>query len=413
MARSAHVLVGGGLTSARAAQALRQAGDDGDIVVVAEETHRPYERPDLSKGFLSGDKTRESLEALEPDWYDANEVELRLGVRALKLDRGSKLLRLSDGTGIGYDRLLLATGSAVNRLGVEGNHLEGIHYLRTVDDSEQLQAVLAAGGPLVVVGGGWIGLEVAAVARQKGVEVTLLEMQETVLARVLGPEVGGWFADLHRSHGVDVRTGTGVAEIRGRDRVEQVVPQRGKPIRAAAVLVGVGVGPRSELAFGAGLEVSDGVVTDARMRTSDPYVWAAGDVANVYNAWAGRHLRVEHWANANDQGAFVGRSMLGAGEMWNRAPFFFTDQYDVGMEYRGWADPTRAQLVLRGRPSSGAFDAFWLVDGHVHAGMHVNSWDDAQAVGALVEQKAAVDPRALADEDTDLWSLTEGSSRPA
>lgn len=413
MARQTHVLVGAGLTSARAAQALRESGSDGDIVVVGEEPHRPYERPDLSKGFLAGDKARESLDALDPGWYDSNDVQLLLGVRALKLDTGSKMLRLADGTGVGYDHLLLATGSAVSKLGVEGNHLEGIHYLRSVDDSEQLQGVLAAGGPLVVIGGGWIGLEVAAVARQKGVDVTVVEAQDTVLNRALGPEVGGWFADLHRSHGVDVRTGTGVTELRGRERVEEVVLTRGKSIRAAAVLVGIGVGPRSELAFGAGLEVSDGVVTDGRLRTSDPYVWAAGDVANVYNAWAGRHLRVEHWANANDQGAFVGRSMLGAGDLWNRPPFFYSDQYDVGMEYRGWADPERAQVVVRGRPDSGAFCAFWLVDGHVHAGMHVNCWDDGGAVAALVEQKASVDQRRLADEGTDLWSLAEAPSRPA
>ena len=413
MARTTHVLVGAGLTAARAAQALREAGEDGDVVLVGEEPHLPYERPDLSKGFLAGDRTRDSLAALDPGWYEANDVQLQLGVRALKLDTGAKMLRLGDGSGISYDRLLLATGSTVTRLGVEGNDLDGIHYLRTLDDSEELQRALAAGGPLVVVGGGWLGLEVAAVARQKGLDVTVLEIAPACLHRPLGQQVGGWFTDLHRSHGVDVRTGTAVAELRGRERVEEVVTDDGSVLPAAAVLVAIGVGPRSELAFGAGLEVSDGVVADGRLRTSDPYVWAAGDVASVYNAWAGRHLRVDHWANAKDQGEFAGHSMLGAPDQWSRAPFYFSDQYDVGAEYHGCADPEGAELVVRGQPRSGSFSAFWLVEGHLHAGMHVNAWDDARGIAALVEQKAAVDPRRLSDEGVDLWSLAESAAGPA
>ncbi|MFC5999289.1 NAD(P)/FAD-dependent oxidoreductase [Quadrisphaera sp. GCM10027208] len=405
MSRQTYVIVGGGLTAARAAQALRESGEDGDVVLVAEEPYRPYERPDLSKAFLAGEKDRDELAALDADWYDEHGVELRLGVTATHLDTATRQLRLSDGSPLGYDRLLLATGSTPNRLGVEGSRLRGVHYLRTVDDSEDLRDVLAQGGPLVIVGGGWIGLEVAAVARTRGVEVTVLEQGPVPLRRVLGDPMGGWFADLHRRHGVDVRTGARVARLRGDFDVEAVVTEDGEEIPARAVLAAVGVGPRSELALSAGLEVVDGIVTDGRLRTSDPYVWAAGDVANADNAWAGRRLRVEHWANAQDQGAFAGRSMAGAGEEWARPPFFFTDQYDVAMEYRGWVDPDEADLVVRGRPQDADFAAFWLVDGAVHAGMHVNRWGEADAVKRLVEDRVVVDVAALADEGTDLAAL--------
>jgi 3-phenylpropionate/trans-cinnamate dioxygenase ferredoxin reductase subunit len=332
-------------------------------------------------------------------------VELRLGVTVTRLDTGARRVRLSDGGALTYDRLLLTTGSGVRRLGVEGGDLEGVHYLRTVEDSDALRTVIAAGGPVVVVGGGWIGLEVAAVARTHGVPVTLLEASDVPLQRVMGTEVGRWWADLHRGHGVDVRTRTQVAELRGTGRVQEVVTTTGERLPAAAVVVGVGIGPRTEVAVSGGLEVDDGVVTDGRMRTSDPYVWAAGDVANAYNAWAGRHLRVEHWANAQDQGAFAGRSIAGSGDQWDVPPFFFSDQYDVGMEYRGWADPDKAQLVLRGKPADGAYCAFWLVRGAVHAAMHVNRWDDGAALKALVTRKAVVDVDVLGDASTDLAAV--------
>jgi 3-phenylpropionate/trans-cinnamate dioxygenase ferredoxin reductase subunit len=399
------VVVGAGLTGARAVEALRAGGYTGEVIVVGEEPHLPYERPDLSKGYLAGEKSRADLDPLEPDWYAQHQVELRLRTTATGLDTAAQRLRLSDGSSLPYDRLLLATGSAVRRLGVEGGQLPGVHYLRTLEDSDALRAVIAAGGPLVVVGAGWIGLEVAAVARSKGLDVTVLEAAPTPLYRVMGEELGRWWAELHRGHGVTVRTATEVAELRGGDRVEEVVTSDGVALPAAAVLVGVGVGPRSELAVGARLEIDDGIVTDGRLRTSDPYVWAAGDVANAYNTWAGRHLRVEHWANAQDQGAFAGRSMAGAGESWARPPFFFTDQYDVGMEYRGWADAAGAELVVRGRPKDGAFSAFWLVDGAVHAAMHVNRWDEGDALKALVEKKTVAEPKRLADAGRPLETL--------
>jgi 3-phenylpropionate/trans-cinnamate dioxygenase ferredoxin reductase component len=406
MARATCVLVGGGLAAARAAEALRGADDRVDIVLVAEERHAPYERPDLSKGYLAGKKTRADLDALDQRWYADHDVELLLGSAVTRVDTSARRVRLSDGRSLPYDRLLLATGSTVRRLGVEGAQLDGVHYLRTLEESQALRGVLDAGGPLVVVGGGWIGLEVAAVAREEGVPVTLLEAASAPLERVVGADVGRWFAELHRGRGVDLRTGASVAEIRGTGRVEEVVTDSGDVLPAAALVVGVGVGPRTELAVGAGLGVDDGIVADERLRTSDPYVWAAGDVASADNQWAGRRLRVEHWANAKDQGAHAGRSMAGSGEPWSRPPFFFSDQYDVGLEYRGWVDPRTAELVVRGRPSDGEFVTFWLQDGAVQAAMHVNRWDDVDALKTLVTRKASVAPEALADTGRDLASLT-------
>jgi 3-phenylpropionate/trans-cinnamate dioxygenase ferredoxin reductase subunit len=249
----------------------------------------------------------------------------------------------------------------------------------------------------VVVGGGWIGLEVGAVARTKGVDVTLLETQPTPLYSVLGEEVGERIAQLHRDHGMDVRTGAQLRAIRGSGKVEGVELGDGSVIPAAAVVVGVGIRPRTELAEAAGLAVDNGVLADATLRTEDPQIWAAGDVANAVNDWVGHRLRVEHFANANDQGPFVGRSMAGSDERWAKPPFFWSDQYDAGMEYRGWADPRSSRVVLRGKADDGVWMAFWLDGDEVRAGLHVNGWDDAGEVKRLVVDRAKVDPDRLAD----------------
>lgn len=399
------VVVGAGLAAAKAVEALRANGDDAPVVVVGEERHAPYERPDLSKGYLAGITARADLDALAPGWYADHDVELRLGQAVTGCELATRRLKLADGSTLGYDRLLLATGSAVRRLAVEGAGLDGVHHLRSVEESDALRAAIGAGGPLVVVGGGWIGLEVAAVARGAGLDVTVLQHGPAPLHGVMGDTVGGLWADLHRAHGTTVRTGTGVRALRGEGHVEAVVTDAGDVLDAAAVVVGVGIVPRTEVARSAGLEIDDGVVTDGRLRTSDPHVWAAGDVASAWNGWAGRRLRVEHWANAKDQGAFAGRSLAGVGDEWRRPPFFFSDQYDAGMEYRGWADPAEAEVVVRGDAPEGTWFAFWLGDGAVRAAMHVNGWDDAEVLGRMVEAKAVVRPEALADPGTELASL--------
>jgi 3-phenylpropionate/trans-cinnamate dioxygenase ferredoxin reductase component len=392
-----YVLVGASLAGARAAEALRGAGVEGPIALIGEERDPPYERPPLSKGFLAGDAQRADLAVLPPDWYAQNGVELMLGRRVTSIDRAGSAVELDGGQRLPYDRLLLATGSSPRKLDVPGNDLDGVLYLRRVGNSEAIREAIAAGGPLVVVGGGWIGLEVGAVARTKGVDVTLLETQPTPLYSVLGEEVGERIAQLHRDHGMDVRTGAQLRAIRGSGKVEGVELGDGSVIPAAAVVVGVGIRPRTELADAAGLAVDNGVLADATLRTEDPQIWAAGDVANAVNDWVGHRLRVEHFANANDQGPFVGRSMAGSDDRWAKPPFFWSDQYDAGMEYRGWADPRSSRVVLRGKADDGVWMAFWLDGDEVRAGLHVNGWDDAGEVKALVVDRAKVDPDRLAD----------------
>jgi 3-phenylpropionate/trans-cinnamate dioxygenase ferredoxin reductase subunit len=399
-----YVLIGGGVAAATAAVTLREAGADGRIVLVGEEPDAPYERPELSKGFLAGDKERADLAVKPEKWYGDNGVELLLGRRATAIDRADRAVELDDGERLRYDRLLLATGSSPRKLKLPGSDLDGLHYLRRVGNAEAIRTAVAAGGPIVVIGGGWIGLEVAAVARAKGVEVTLLELAPTPLFGVVGEQVGATFVALHRDHGVDVRTGAEVRALRGDQWVEAVELTDGTLLPAAAVVAGVGIRPRTELAEQAGLAVDNGIVVDTRLRTGDPAIWAAGDVANAANGWAGRHLRVEHFANANDQGPFAGRSMTGATDEWATPPFFWSDQYDVGLEYRGWADPATARVVVRGTPGKGPWIAVWLDGDRVAAGLHVNAWDDADAVKALVVDKAAVDVDALADDGRPLES---------
>jgi 3-phenylpropionate/trans-cinnamate dioxygenase ferredoxin reductase subunit len=313
---------------------------------------------------------------------------------------------LAAGEVVGYDRLLLATGSAPRHLDVPGAHADHVVVLRTLPDSDRLRGVLAAGGPLAIVGAGWIGLEVAAAARAAGVDVTVVESAELPLLRVLGPSVAGVFADLHRARGVDLRLGSGVAEILD----DAVVLADGDRVPAATVLLGVGVTPVTHLAEQAGLHVDDGVVVDEALRTSVPDVYAAGDVARAYHPRYRRHLRTEHWANALNGGPAAARSMLDQPVVYDRLPYFFTDQYELGMEYVGWADAAAADVVLRGDPGGeGAglqFAAFWLVDGVVEAAMHVNQWDDGvEPLRAVVGLQRPVDPARLADPSVPLVDL--------
>lgn len=397
------VVVGASLAGARAVEALRAAGDDARVVMVGEEDALPYERPPLSKGFLAGETPRAELAVLADTWYAEHDVDVRLGRTVTGIDRSAATVQVGD-EALGYDRLLLATGSTPAPLDAPGADLDGIHYLRSATDCEGIRGALDAGGPLVVVGGGWIGLEVAAVARGKGLDVTVVEPAPVPLARSMGPEIGQRWADLHRGHGVRLLTGTTVTALHGRGVVEAVETGDGERLPASAVVVGVGIRPRTELAEAAGLAIDDGIAVDSRLRTDDPRIWAAGDVASAQNLWAGRRLRVEHWANANDQGAFAGRSMAGAPDDWTVAPFFYSDQYDAGIEYWGWADPRTAPVVVREGPD-GAWFAFWLTDGAVTAAMHVNGWDCADDVKALAEGRVRVDPQALADPGRGLASL--------
>jgi NADPH-dependent 2,4-dienoyl-CoA reductase/sulfur reductase-like enzyme len=400
------VIVGAGLAGAKAAETLRQEAFDGPVVLVGAEPERPYERPPLSKQYLLGRADRDTVFVHDADWYAEHDVALRTGVRATRLDPAAHRLTLDTGEELAYARLLLATGASARRLPVAGADLDGVRYLRTLADADRLGADLAGGGRrVVVVGAGWIGLEVAAAARSHGNAVTVVEPQPTPLHAVLGAEMGHVFARLHRDHGVELLTDTVVREIRGSGgRATAVVTDGHAGLPADLVVVGVGVVPDSQLAAAAGLEVDNGVVVDEALRSSAPGVYAAGDVASAFSPHHGRHLRVEHWANALHQGPAAARSMLGQEVVFDRVPYFFTDQYERGMEYSGLAGPGDT-LVCRGDPDDGPFIAFWTADGRVTAGMTVDVWDVTAPIQQLIRSRRQVQRARLADPDTPLALL--------
>ena len=404
--QDAFVIVGAGLAGAQAAETLREEGFDGPVVLVGAEPERPYERPPLSKQYLLGTAGRDSAFVHDTTWYAEHDVDLRTGVRATRLDPAAHRVALDTGEELAYMRLLLATGASARRLPVPGADLEGVRYLRTLADADRLRADLAGGGRrVVVVGAGWIGLEVAAAARSHGNAVTVVEPQPTPLHAVLGARMGRVFARLHRDHGVELLTDTVVREIRGSGgRVTAVVTDAHAGLPADLVVVGIGAVPHTALAASAGLDVDNGIVTDHALRTSAADVHAAGDVAASFHPLYGRHVRVEHWANALNQGPAAARSMLGQEVTYDRVPYFFTDQYELGMEYSGLAGPGDT-LVCRGDPDGGAFIAFWMADGRVTAGMTVDVWDVTAPIQQLIRSRREVQPARLADPDTPLELL--------
>jgi 3-phenylpropionate/trans-cinnamate dioxygenase ferredoxin reductase component len=407
------VIVGAGLAGAKAAETLRAEGFSGRVLLIGDEDERPYERPPLSKEYLQGRAERASAFVHPPDWYDEHDVELRAGVPVTAVDRDAHEVVLADDERLGYRKLLLATGSSPRRLALPGADLDGVHYLRTLTDSDGIAAALRASSRTVIVGAGWIGLEVAAAARIAGVPVTVLESASLPLLRVLGPEMARVFAGLHGEHGVDLRCEADLVEILGRDgRVSGVRLGDGTLVDADTVVVGIGITPNTGLADAAGLEVEDGVVVDERLRTSDPDVHAAGDAAALWHPALGRRLRVEHWANALNGGPAAARAMLGSDAAYDRLPYFFTDQYDLGMEYTGYAAPGEYdEVVVRGDQSSREFVAFWLADGRVRAGMNVNVWDVTDAVADLVRSGAPVDRARLADPAVPLAEVPAAAAR--
>ena len=405
------VIVGGGLTAARAIEAIRETDQETPVVLVAKENRLPYERPPLSKGVMLGNDPEDVAFTHPREWYDDNHVDLRLGVAADRLDPVGRILTLSDGSELGYGSVLIATGSGLRKLDVPGTDLADVFYLRSMTDSEKIRARLVAGSDVVIIGAGWIGLEVAAAARHHGAEVTIIEPQPAPLFGVVGEQIGTWFADLHRSHGVTLRLGEGVERLEGEDgKVTMVVTSSGERLPADTVVIGVGIRPNTRLAEDGGLEVDNGVVVDESLRASAEGVYAAGDVANWYNPTLGTRLRVEHWANAQDGGYAAGQSIVGKDVHYGPIPFFFSDQYDVGLEYAGHVPrDTEAEVVLRGDPKSNEFMAFWVVpEGsgvRVLAGMHVNVWDTMDAVQALIRGRVAVDRARLADPGVALTDL--------
>jgi 3-phenylpropionate/trans-cinnamate dioxygenase ferredoxin reductase subunit len=409
-----YVIVGASLAGAKAAETLRAEGFSGRVVMLGEEGERPYERPPLSKGYLLGSAARDNAYLHDEPWYREQQVDLRLAVRATMLNRASREVTLDGGDRLGYDKLLLATGSRVRTLRVPGADLHGVRYLRTLDESDALRASLTAGTRVVVIGAGWIGLETAAAARHHGAEVTVVELDELPLRRVLGDEVARIFAGLHQAHGVRFRFSTSVAEIVGTDgHVTGVRLEDGSELPADVVVAAVGIRPATELAEVAGLAVDNGVVTDERLCTSDPAVFACGDVANSYHPMIGKRIRVEHWANALNGGPAAARSMLGRDIVYDRVPYFFTDQYELGMEYTGYAaQGDYDHVVFRGDPTvkagAGEYLAFWVAGGRVLAGMNVNVWDVTEPIRDLVRAGytgRAVDLDRLADPGVPLADL--------
>ncbi len=400
------VIVGGGLAAAKAVEGLRDSGFDGRVVLVGAEHHLPYERPPLSKGFLLGDEELASVFPQPPEWYDEQHVDLRLGTAVTSVDLDGHAV-VTGNERIGYDRLLLATGASPRRLPVADDSGAPVAYLRTIEDSQRIKDELQPGRRVTIVGGGWIGLEVAAAARNAGCDVVVLEALEKPLVRVLGPEVAEVFATLHTSNGVDLRTRVSVSGVDHEAGRTVVRLDGGETVETDLLVVGVGVQPNVALAEAAGLETENGVLVDEYLRTSHPDVFAAGDVANAYHPRLGRRLRVEHWDNAIEQGLAVARNMLGAEAAYDRLPYFFTDQYDLGMEYVGNVGPDGYdQVVLRGDVAGRVFTAFWVKDGRVVAGMHANDWDAIDPIRAIVAA-GKVDLAALRDSSVPVSELVD------
>jgi 3-phenylpropionate/trans-cinnamate dioxygenase ferredoxin reductase subunit len=397
------VVVGAGLAGAKAAEAARSAGYDGRLVLVGEESSPPYERPPLSKNVLRGEKPPESARVHDEGFYEEHKVELRTGERVTELDVAARTVHVGDEV-IAFDKAVLAMGARPRKLDIPGADLPNAYYLRTVEDSLRLGEAIRGAQRVAVIGGGWIGSEVAASARQLGAEVVMCDPLKTPLFGVLGEEIGSAFAQLHRDHGVTLRMGVGVAEL----TPDGVVLADGSVERADVVVVGVGAVPNVELAQQAGLTVDNGVVVDATLMTSAPGVLATGDVASAFHPHFGRHIRVEHWANALNQGQAAGRNAVAEPEEYARLPYFYSDQYDLGMEYVGLAGKDD-QVTVRGDKEGLKFLAFYHRDGRVTAALTVNVWDVVDDLKAVINSGWEVDEKALMDEDVPLSDL-RGSS---
>ncbi len=408
MQKRVYAIVGASLAGAKAAEALREEGFDGRIVLIGDEPERPYERPPLSKGYLRGEAERRPY-VHEESFYSEQEIELRLSTTVERIDPGRSELSLAGGETLHFDRLLLATGAEPRRLAIPGADLEGVLYLRSIEDSEAIRGRIDEGGRLVTIGAGWIGAEVAASAKQRGCDVAIVEQAKVPLERVLGPELGEVYRDIHTDHGVRFIGGAAVEAIEGETKVAAVRLADGRRVKADFVVVGVGVEPRVRLARAAGLAVDNGVVCDEYLQTDAANVFAAGDIANAPHPLFGVRLRVEHWANALHQGPAAARNMLGQRERWERIPYFFSDQYEIGMEYSGYAAEWD-EIVIRGDLSSRKFVAFWSTDGRVLAGMTVNVSGLTADIRALISSRRQFDRARLSDPDIPLTEISAAES---
>ena len=398
------VILGASLTGGTAAATLRDEGFDGRLVLVGAEDELPYERPPLSKGYLRGETPREKLLVRPEAFWQEHEVELLLGMAAARIDPSAREVELADGSRLGYDKLLVATGGRNRRPPIPGIERDGVLDLRTVGDSERIQAAARNGGRAVVVGMGFIGSEVASTLRELGLEVQAVEPFRVPLERALGPEVGQVLRDLHAEHGVEAFYGEGVESFQGTERLERVVTSSGRRLECDVAVVGVGIEPAVDVVAGSGVEVDNGIVVDEFCRTSVEGIFAAGDVANHLHPLFGRRIRVEHWRNAIEQGAAAARSMLGKGEPYAEVHWFWSDQYDANVQYAGhhteWDE-----LVVRGSLEERAFVAFYVAGGLVDAAVAVNSGRDLRRAQALIRARVPVEAAKLRDPEVDLRDL--------
>ncbi len=398
------VIVGASLAGAKAAEELRERGFDGRVVLIGTEDELPYERPPLSKDYLRGESERDATQVHDAAFYRDQEIDLRLGTTVTAIDPAAGRVELAGTAGeLSFDVLLLTTGSSPRRLDLPGAELDGIHYLRTISDSDAIRERLEQGGHVAVVGSGWIGSETAASARQRGLDVTVIDSAPLPMGS-LGPELGQFYRDVHTAQGVEFVLEDGAAAFEGDGSVRGVRTKSGRLVECDFVVVGAGATPNVELGQRAGLDTDNGILADPRLATSAPNVFVAGDIANHWHPFYDHRVRVEHWANALNQGPAAARSMLGDQKPYDELPYFFSDQYDVGMEYSGLPDPSD-QVVFRGDREGGEFIAFWLRDGTVTAGMNVNVWDVNAHVQALIRSRKRVEVAALIDTDTPLESL--------
>ena len=401
------VIIGGGLAGAKAAESLRTKGFEGQVVLFAAEDRLPYERPPLSKEFMAGKKTLEEFTVQPKSWYAEHDIDLRLGTEVTTLDRTAHMVAFNDGDHEHYDKLLLATGSRSRKPPIPGSDADGVYFLRTVDDATELLAQLGNGRRLAIVGGGWIGLEVAASARGLGTDVTVVESAALPLLSSLGREAGEVFVGLHRDHGVDLRLSTAVEEITTADgKATGLRLGDGSTVEADAVLVAVGAAPNIEFAERSGLVIADGgIAVDETLMTSDSDIYAVGDIAAAEHPLFGVPIRTEHWANALKQPTVAVDGMLGTPSSYDELPYFFTDQFDLGMEYVGYAPQYQASIA-RGDLGTREFTMFWLDGGHrVLAGMNVNIWEGLDDIKKLIRSRRPVDAGALADPSVSLSTL--------
>jgi 3-phenylpropionate/trans-cinnamate dioxygenase ferredoxin reductase subunit len=404
-------IIGAGQSGGWTAKTLRDEGFDGRIILFGDEPYPPYERPPLSKEVLLGDQPVESTYLWPEGSYDEWNVEMRLETRVASISPADHSLALDNGEAISYDRLMIATGGRARPLPVAGADLDGVHYLRAIADTMAIRAGISAavseGSRIFVVGGGWIGLEVAAAARKQGAEVTLVEAMDQLCGRALTPEFAARLLKIHLDHGVDIRLNTSIGHFEGNGSLARAVLSDGETIDCATAVIGIGLIANTELAAEAGLAVDNGIVVDEFGRSSDPDIFAAGDVTNHPNALLGRRIRLESWENAQNQAIAAAKSMLDAGEAYNEVPWFWSDQYDVNIQLVGLPEDFD-RTVLRGDPDAPEFIEFYLKDGRIEGAASMNNPRDLRFSKRLIQAQKIVDPDQLADPAVKLQAILKG-----